>query len=67
MQDYFEDFIYELRSLSNVEVEIREIEQTSLQNFRVRYLVKGNFSGVKLDEEALFQEFLQERGLSVGD
>jgi hypothetical protein len=66
MQDYFEDFIYELKSLNSaVEVEIREIEQTSPQSFKVQYMIKGNFSGGKLDEEALFREFLQERGLSV--
>ena len=65
VQDYFEDFIYELESLSSaVKVEIGKIEQTSPQSFRVQYIVKGNFSGDKLDEEALFQEFLRERGLS---
>lgn len=68
VQDYFEDFIYELESLSSaVEVEIGEIEQTSPQSFKVQYIVKGGFSGGKLDEEALFQEFLQERGLSTMD
>ncbi|NIR87813.1 hypothetical protein GWO13_09775 [Candidatus Bathyarchaeota archaeon] len=68
VQDYFEDLIYELKRLSSaVEVEIREIEQTSPQSFKVKYIVKGGFSGGKLDEEALFQEFLQERGLSVED
>jgi hypothetical protein len=67
MQDYFEDFIYELKSLSSaVEVEIKGIEQSSPQSFKVQYMVKGNFSG-KPNEEALFQEFLQERGLSVKD
>ena len=68
VQDYFEDFIYELESLSSAfEVEIGEIEQTSPQSFKVQYIVKGGFSGGKLGEEALFQEFLQERGLSVRD
>jgi len=44
VQDYFEDFIYELKSLSSaVEVEIREIEQSSPQSFKVQYIVKGNF------------------------
>jgi hypothetical protein len=68
VQDYFEDFIYELRRLSGgVEVEIGEIEQISPQSFKVQYIVKGDFSGGKLDEEAIFQEFLRERGLSVRD
>jgi len=48
IQDYFEDFIYELESLSStVEVEIGEIEQTSPQSFKVKYIVKGGFSGGK--------------------
>ncbi len=68
VQDYLEDFIYELRSLSNaVEVEIEKIEQTSPQGFKVQYIVMGYFSGGKNDEAALFQEFLQERGLSIRD
>ncbi len=41
VQDYFEDFIYELESLSNtVEVEIGNIEQTSQQSFKVKYVFK---------------------------
>jgi len=66
-QDYFEDLIYELESLSKIEVEIDEIEQTGPQSFKVRYTVKAASTGGKLDEEALFQEFLQERGLSAKD
>jgi len=66
VQDYFEDFVYELEGLSkNVEVEIREIEQTSPRSFKVQYMVKGGFSSGELDEEGLFKEFLRERGLSV--
>jgi len=68
VQDYFEDFIYELKGLSgDIEVETREIEQSSPQSFKVQYMVKGGFSSGKPDEEALFQEFLQERGLSFRD
>ena len=67
VQDYFEDFIHELEGLSSgVEVEIGEIEQAG-SSFRVQYIVKGDFSGGKLDEEVLFEEFLRERGLSVRD
>jgi len=65
VRDYFEDFIYELEDMGrNFRVEIKETEQADPQCFRVQYVVKGNFSGAELDEEALFQEFLQERGLS---
>jgi hypothetical protein len=61
VRDYFEDFIYELEDLNrNFKVEIEGSEPTSLQSFRVKYAVKGEVS----DEEALFREFLQERGLS---
>jgi hypothetical protein len=61
VRDYFEDFIYELEDLNrNFRVEIKEIEPTGSQSFRVIYVVKGEFS----DEEALFRDFLQERGLS---
>jgi len=68
VQDYFEDFVYELKSLNNnVEAEIREIEETSPRSFKVRYTVKGGFSSGKPLEERLFQEFLQEKGLSVED
>ncbi len=68
VQDYFEDFIYELGDLcSIVEVEIDEIEQTNPESFKVHYKVKNASTDGKLDEEALFQEFLQENGLSVRD
>jgi len=67
VQDYFEDFVYELKGLNNVEAEIQEIEQTSPQSFKVRYLVKGDFSSGEFGEEMLFQEFLREKGLSVED
>lgn len=33
----------------------------------MQYIVKNHFSGGKLDEEALFREFLQEGELSVRD
>jgi len=68
VQDYFEDFTYELKSLNDkVEVEIREIEQTNPQSFKVRYVVKGGFPSGKPDKEKLFQEFLREKGLSAED
>jgi len=67
-QDYFEDFVYELKGLNNnVEAEIKEIEQTSPRSFKVHFLVKGGFLSGKPDEERLFQEFLREKGLSVED
>jgi len=67
VQDYFEDFVYELKGLNNsVDVEIQEIQQTSPRSFKVHFVVKG-FSRGKPDEERLFQEFLREKGLSVED
>ena len=65
VQDYFEDFIHELEAVSGFEVEIDEIEQISPRSFKVQYVSKGASTGGKVDEEALFQEFLQERGLSI--
>jgi len=66
VQDYFEDFIYELERLSGgVKVEIGEIEQTSPQSFKVQYIVNEDFSRGELDEKALFKKFLHERGLSI--
>jgi hypothetical protein len=65
VRDYFEDFICELEDLnSNIRVEIKETDQSGPQSFRVCYVVEGGFSGTELDEEALFREFLRERGLS---
>ncbi len=66
VRDYFEDFICELEDLSrNFRVKIKETKQAGPQSFRVQYVVKGDFSGAELDEESLFREFLQERGLSL--
>ena len=63
VRDYFEDFIHELEDISGAfSVEVKETEPSGPQSFRVRYGVKDDFSEV--DEEALFREFLQERGLS---
>jgi len=63
VNDYFEDFIHELEDISkSFRVEVKETEPSGPQSFRVRYDVKDDFSEV--DEEALFREFLQERGLS---
>nr|AHM02028.1 hypothetical protein DKAM_0430 [uncultured miscellaneous Crenarchaeota group] len=61
VRDYFEDFICELEDLSsNFRVKIKKVEPADPQSFRVKYVVKGAISY----EEALFREFLQERGLS---
>ena len=68
VRDYFEDFIYEFKNLNeNFRVKIKETEQFGPQSYRVHYVVEGSFSGFKLDEESLFQEFLKERGLSFKD
>jgi len=65
VNDYFEDFIHELEDISRAfRVEIKETEPAGPQSFRVRYGVKDDFSVAEVDEEALFREFLQEKGLS---
>ena len=62
VNDYFEDFIHELEDINkSFRVEVKETEPAGPQSFRVRYGVKDDFSEV--DEEALFREFLQEKGL----
>jgi hypothetical protein len=48
-------------------VEVKEIEPAGPQSFRVRYGVKGNFSVAEVDEEALFRQFLRDKGLSFRD
>ncbi len=68
VQDFFEDFIYELEGLNSVvEVRIGRVEQTGPQSFQVEFVVRDDFSGGKLDKEKLFRKFLRERGLSVAD
>jgi hypothetical protein len=65
VRDYFEDFIHELENISkSFRVEMKETESTGPQSFRVRYSVKGDVSIAEIDEEALFQEFLRDKGLS---
>ena len=63
VRDYFEDFIHELEDISkSFRVEVKETEPSGPQSFRVRYSVKDDFSEV--NEEALFREFLRDKGLS---
>jgi len=65
VNDYFEDFIHELEDISkSFRVEVKETESAGPQSFRVRYGVKDDFSVAEIDEEALFQEFLRDKGLS---
>lgn len=65
VRDYFEDFIYELENVSrSLRVEVKETEPSGPQSFRVRYGVKGDSSVAEVDEEALFREFLRDKGLS---
>jgi len=66
-QDYFEDFIYDFEEVNGcVGVEIGKIKQISPESFRVYYRILNVYSGDK-NEETLFQDFLQERGLSFED
>jgi hypothetical protein len=65
VNDYFEDFIHELEDISGAfRVEVKATELTGPQSFRVRYGVKDHFPVANVDEEPLFREFLQEKGLS---
>lgn len=64
VQDYFEDFIYELYEVvKDSKVKINNIESIALQLYRVQYIFEKNES----DEENLFREFLKEKGLSFSD
>jgi hypothetical protein len=65
VNDYFEDFILELEDINgDFSVEVKATEPSGPQSFRVRYAVKDHSSVANVEEEALFREFLQERGLS---
>ena len=65
VNDYFEDFIHELEDISrDFSVEVKATEPADPQSFRVLYGFKDQFSVANVDEEALFREFLQEKGLS---
>ena len=65
VNDYFEDFIHALEGISgDFSVEVKATEPAGPQSFRVRYGFKDHFSVADVDEEALFREFLQEKGLS---
>ncbi len=65
LNDYFEDFIHELDDISgDFNVEVKATEPSGPQSFRVQYGFKDRFSVANVDEEALFREFLQEKGLS---
>ena len=65
VNDYFEDFIHELEDISgDVCVEVKATEPSGPQSFRVRYGFKNQNSVTNVDEEALFREFLREKGLS---
>jgi len=68
VRDYFEDFIHELEDISkSFRVEVKETESAGPQSFRVQYGVKDDFSVAEVDEEALFREFLRDKGLSFRD
>jgi hypothetical protein len=64
VRDYFEDFIYELKTISKqFRADLVEIKPISSQSFRVQYRIRGNIS-VEVDQDSLFREFLLDRGLS---
>jgi hypothetical protein len=64
IRDYFEDFIYELETISKqFRAELAKTKPTGSQSFRVQYRIKDKLS-VEVDEDSLFREFLSDRGLS---
>ena len=64
--DYFEDFTHELEDLSgSFRVEIKEIEPSGPQSFKVLYGFIDDFLIADVDEEALFREFLRAKDLSL--
>ncbi|PVX27301.1 MAG: hypothetical protein CW716_02995 [Candidatus Bathyarchaeum sp.] len=68
VNEYFEDFIYDLEDINrNLRAEIKAVESTGPQSFRVHYAVMADFSGGDVEAEELFREFLQVRGLSFED
>jgi hypothetical protein len=68
INEYFEDFIYDLEDVSrSLRAEIKAIEPTGLQSFRVHYIVRSNFLGSSIEEKELFREFLGIKGLSFED
>ena len=65
VQDYIEDFIYELEDITkDFRVEIIKTQPTDSQSFRVHYMVQKDALANQLNDETLFREFLKERGLS---
>jgi hypothetical protein len=68
VNEYFEDFIYDLEDVSrSFRAEIKAIEPTGPQSFRVQYAVESDFSGSSIEEKELFREFLGIKGLSFED
>ena len=65
VNEYFEDFIYELEDINrSLRAEIKAIEPTGQQSFRVHYILNNDFSGADVEEAALFHEFLQEKNMT---
>lgn len=68
VNEYFEDFIFDLEDISrSLRAEIKAVEPTGPQSFRVQYAVRRDFSDEVVEEEELFREFLDARGLSFED
>jgi hypothetical protein len=68
MNDYFEDFIYELEKISRgCKVEMKAIEPAGPQSYRILYGFKNQFPVAAVEEESLFREFLRDKGLSFSE
>ena len=68
VQDYFEDFIYELEDvISGFRAEIKKTEPVGPQRSRVHYVVNKDCLNTERDEESLFRKFLKERDMYFSD
>ncbi len=66
VNDYFKDFIYMIGDISKaLKVELKAIESTGPESFRVRYIVKDHSSVASIYEQPLFRTFLKNIGLSL--
>jgi hypothetical protein len=67
VKDYFDDFSAELEDISKTECfHVVESDPTGPQSFRVTYQLKDKQSS-EADEEALFKDFLMERGITFNE
>ena len=63
-RDYFEDFIYELKTINKQpKIELEETERTGPESYRIQYKIINNLPSEN-EEDSFFKEFLAEQGLT---